>query len=248
MKLMRSTFTQVLDLAVRRRLLPGNPAHHAELKPSAARTRPRRALTINEARALWRVLDDDRLGPAFKLMMTTTMRPGEAYGLCFDSVDLESGELILRRAVQVAAGRPRLVTTLKTESAERRVVVPAPALEVLRARRRAIAQMKLASREWPEPDPGLVFPTTNGGVWDPSNARRELAKAAKRAKIARVSPGELRHTAKAILDDEHVDPVIIRNLMGHSTEWMQDHYGKRRRPAVDGHVAVMNRVFGSDEH
>ena len=177
--------------------------------------------------ALWAVCDDGRLGAAFKLMMTTTMRPGEALGVCWDSIDLATGVLTLRRAVQLQRGRAVLVDSLKTANAERPLIVPPAALEAIRAQRPRVAEMKLAATSWPDPDPALCFPTTFGGPWNVKNAREELAVLCQRAGIRRVSPGELRHTAKAILDDARVDPVVIRNVMGHSTEWMQDHYGNR---------------------
>ena len=49
LKLMRSTLSQALDLAVRRKMLAYNPARMAELTPTAARTEHRRALTPDQA-------------------------------------------------------------------------------------------------------------------------------------------------------------------------------------------------------
>ena len=244
MKLFRETLVQALDSAVRREQLHRNPASYAELPAVTTKQHRRQAVTAADALKLWAVCDDGRLGAAFKLMMTTTLRPGEALGVCWDALNRETGELDLRRAVQVQRGRAVLVDNLKTENAERSLIVPAPTLEALRARHTRVAGMKLASSSWPDPDPQLCFPTTFGGPWNPKNARVELAVLCARAGIRRVSPGELRHTAKAILDDARIDPVVIRNLMGHSTEWMQDQYGNRSRPAEDGHVAVMERLFG----
>jgi hypothetical protein len=62
LKLMRSSLRQVLDIGVRRRLISFNPASFAELDPGAARTQPRRALNVEQASALWRALDGERLG------------------------------------------------------------------------------------------------------------------------------------------------------------------------------------------
>ena len=246
MKLYRETLVQALEAAVRREQLSRNPAQYAELPAATATGRARRAMSADEARKLWAVCDDGRLGAAFRLMLSTTMRPGEALGVCFDAIDWDTGELALRRAVRLERGRAVLVEgaeNLKTVNAARPLIVPPPALAALRGQVARVAELRLAARRWPDPDPGLLFPTVFGGPWNPRNARGELAALCERAGVSVVSPGELRHTAKAILDDAHVDPVVIRNLMGHSTEWMQDHYGNRSRRAEDGHVEVMCELF-----
>jgi integrase len=250
MKLYRETFVQALDKAVANEDIPRNYAEHASLPVTTVTTIQRKAMTTADALKLWAVLDDGRAGAAFKLMMTTTMRPGEAYGLCWDSIDVKTGELTLRRAVRTERGRSVLVEggrNLKTVNAERRLIAPAPALEAIRAQKGRIREMKIAAPpgRWPDPDPGLVFPTAFGGPWNPKNARDDLTALCELAGVPRVSPNELRHTAKALLDDAHVDPVVIRNVMGHSNEWMQDSYGNRARRAEDGHVAVMDKLFGS---
>ena len=134
---------------------------------------------------------------------------------------------------------------LKTVNAARPLIVPPPTLAALRGQIARVAELRLAARRWPDPDPGLLFPTVFGGPWNPRNSQRELAVLCERAGVPVATPGELRHTAKAILDDAHVDPVVIRNLMGHSTEWMQDHYGNRSRRAEDGHVEVMGDLFAT---
>ena len=245
-KLYRETLVQVLDAAVRREQLSRNPAQYAELPAVTASGRARRAMSADDARKLWAVCEDGRLGAAFRLMLATAMRPGEALGVCFDAIDWTTGELALRRAVRLEHGRAILVEgaeNLKTVNAARPLIVPPPALAALRGQVARVAELRLAAKRWPDPDPGLLFPTAFGGPWNPRNAGRELAALCERAGVPVVSPGELRHTAKAILDDAHVDPVVIRNLMGHSTEWMQDHYGNRSRRAEDGHVEVIGEVF-----
>lgn len=245
MKLYRETFVQVLDSAVHRGKAPTNPARYAELPVTTATIRARQALSAADVLKLWTACDGARLGPVFRLMMATSMRPGEAFGLCWDSIDTDTGELTLRRAVRRERGLPVLVEQLKTRSAERSLIVPAPALDAIKVQKARVAELKLAASSWADmPGDGLVFPTTNGTPWDPANARGELVALCKVADIPVVSPNELRHTAKALLDEEHIDPVVIRNLMGHSTEWMQDTYGNRSRRAESGHVAVMERIFG----
>jgi integrase len=246
LKLMRSTLAQVLDLGVRRKLLPANPARQAELTPTAARTVTRRALTPAEAGVLWENLEGERLGNLWKLMLTTGLRPGEALGLCWDAVDLDAGVLVVRRAVRREHGRAVLVDELKTASSSRTIALPAPAIDVLRAQRKNVAEMKLAAAVWATVDHELVFPTDRGTPWDPSNARDELTAVCERARIWRVRPHELRHSCASILSDRGVPLELIADLLGHKDSTMLARtYRHALRPSADAAVEVMGGLFGS---
>ena len=133
----------------------------------------------------------------------------------------------MRRGVRRERGVYRLVPKVKTRNAWRTLVVPEPALATIPHPARPCRSDEARRRRLARPDPGLVVPTPTGGPWDPSNVRDELTELCETVGIRRITPNELRHTAKALLDDAHVDPVIIRNVMGHSNEWMQDSYGDR---------------------
>jgi len=171
LKLYRATLVQVLDLAVRRKLVAANSAVHAEVTPTATPAVPRRALSESEAEALWDAVDGERLGPCWQLMLLTGLRPGEALGLCWDAVDIDGALLHVWRAVRVERGKARLVDTLKTAPSYRTISLPEPAVQLLRRQRGAVATLRLAARMWITDDPGLVFPTINGAPWNPKNAR-----------------------------------------------------------------------------
>ncbi len=243
--LMRSTLVQTLDLAVRRKLITSNPALASELTPTAPRTQPRRALR-DEAGELWAILDGQRLGNLFKLMLTTGLRSGEALGLCWDSVDLDTGWLTVRRAVRRERGAAVLAEHVKTDSSYRTITVPAPALAVLQDQRRPVATMKLAARMWAIDDPGLVFPTTHGTPWNPANARHELYNILDAAGLPRLRPHELRHSCASILSDNGVPLEEIADLLGHKDSTMLARtYRHRLRPSVTAAVATMDTLFGS---
>ena len=135
MKLYRETLVQELDAGVRREQLQRNAAQYAELPAANPTVHARRAMSPDQARKLWDVCDDGRLGAAFRLMLSTTMRPGEALGVCFDAIDWDTAELTLRRAVRVERGRAVLVEgaeNLKTMNAAPPLIVPPPTLDALR--------------------------------------------------------------------------------------------------------------------
>jgi integrase len=195
---------------------------------------------------MWEAVSDERVGNFVKLMLTTGLRPGEALGLCWDSVDLDAATLTVRRAVRLERGKARLVDEVKTKASYRTIGLAAPAVEVLRAQRRAVAETKLAARMWTVDDPGLVFPTATGPPWNLANVRHELYRVCDTAGLPRVRPHELRHTAASVLSDRGVPLELIADLLGHVDVTMVSHtYRHRVRPSVDAAVDVMNSVFGT---
>jgi integrase len=230
---MRDTLVAVLDFAQRRKAIASNPARLAVVSPTAAVPQPRRALERDEAEALWRALDGERLGALFRVMLTTGLRPGEALGLCWDAVDLERGEITVRRAVRLERGTAQLVEELKTSSSYRTIALPPPAIAELRRQRHAMA------------GPALVFPTANGGPWNPANVRRELARICSDNGLEVVLPNELRHSCASVLSERGVPLELIADLLGHrSTRMLDQTYRHRPRRAVDAAVDVMGELFG----
>ena len=246
LKLMRSTFAQVLDFGVRRKLLVGNPARMAELTPTAPKTEARRSLTAAEAETLWAALGSERTGNLWRLMLVTGLRPGEALGLAWDAVDLDSGLLHVRRAVRRYHGRAVLVDEVKTAGSWRTIGLAAPAIDVLHAQRLAVAEMRLAARVWATVDDDLVFPTAAGTPWDLANVLNGLTRICATAGIRRITPNELRHSCASILNDRGGVPLeLIADLLGHvDTTMLARTYRHRLRPSADAAIEVMGAMFG----
>ena len=178
-------------------------------------------------------------------MLVTGLRPGEALGLCWDAVDLDAGRLHVRRAVRRERGRAVLVSEVKTTGSWRTIGLPDPAIDVLRAQRKAVAEVRLAARVWATVDADLVFPTAQGTPWDLSNARDELTRICAEVGIARITPHELRHSCASILNDRGVPLELIADLLGHvDTTMLARTYRHRLRPSADAAVEVMGALFG----
>jgi integrase len=242
----RDTLVAVLDFAMRRKAIATNPARLAVVAPTAAAPQKRRALEADEATALWDALEGERLGPLFRVMLLTGLRPGEALGLCWDAVDLKRGELTVRRSVRLNHGAAQLVDELKTSASYRTIALPAPAVEELRAQRRAVAELELASRTWAPSGPALVFPTINGTPWNLRNVRRELERICDDHALPVVKPNELRHSCASVLSAQGVPLELIADLLGHtSTRMLDQTYRHRPRRAVDAAVDVMGQLFSA---
>lgn len=110
---LHSVLKAALNTAVRRKLLPYNPALAVELEQvRRPRVRP------FEREELGRFLDEagkHHLGPLFEVMALTGLRRGEAVGLRWQDVDLSRGILVVRQQIvrqrdQLVAGPPKTRT------------------------------------------------------------------------------------------------------------------------------------------
>ncbi len=127
----------------------------------------------------------------------------------------------VRRAVQVAAGRPVLVDELKTAASYRAVALPPVALDALRRR--------IADR----PD-GLLFTAPDGGPLWHSTVRAELVKLCDAAGVPRIRPNELRHSAATVMADAGLPLHQVADVLGHTTTRMLDQTYRHRPPVVRG--------------
>jgi integrase len=67
-------------------------------------------------------------------------------------------------------------------------------------------------------DQGLVFAGQGGGFINPSNLRqRSFAPLLKRARLARITFNDLRHTCASLLFQRNVHPKFVQELLGHAS-------------------------------
>jgi integrase len=238
---LRALIAEILDFAVRRRLVGSNVARLAELSPSAPRERRQRSLRPDEAAALWKATEAERLGPMFRLMLLTGLRPGEATGLCWDAVDLDGSTIAVRRAVRIDHARPVLTEVLKTTASYRTIGLGQRAVEVLRDQRAAQRVERFAAPSWA--DDRLVFASERGTVLDPANVRRVLRMICRGAELPEINPNELRHSAASLMNDAGTPLELIADVLGHSSTAMLDrHYRHRLRPSADA-ARVLDSVI-----
>jgi integrase len=156
-----------------------------------------------QARVFLQVVKGDRLEALYAVAITTGMREGELFGLCWEDVNLDAGTLHLARRV-------------KTESSRRQVLLPRLAVEALKAHKTQQARERLRVGErWR--DNGLVFPNRVGEANDPSHfLRRDYRPLLERAGLPRIRFHDLRHSAATLLLGMGVHPKIVSELLGHS--------------------------------
>jgi integrase len=166
----------------------------------------------------------------------TGMRPAEVYALMWDCVDFENESIVARRSVSLG----QLTESTKTH-APRVVPMPPVLVGVLREH-----LQRLIREQHPGVDSGFVFPADNGKMRLPQSAAKvyELVNEALSHDII-VGPQVLRRTMNTLLVKAGVDRIILRAMMGHTSEAMTQRYAGI--DLKDKHDAI-RRLFPPGSH
>jgi integrase len=224
--LAHAVLRSALSEATRLQLVSVNPAELVRVpKPKSRAITP---LSIDEATAFLKVAGGHRLGALFSVALACGLRLGEATGLRWDDVDLESGEVRIRQQLQVV-NKQLVLQPLKTEKSQRTLVLPNVCIKALRDhRKRQLEERLKAGARWV--DTGLVFGTYRtykdgkglrrkvGAGLHPRNVLRVLHALldAAEPKIPRRRFHDLRHSAASLLIAAGVELVEVSKLLGHS--------------------------------
>lgn len=145
------------------------------------------------------------MGALLATAVGTGMRQGELLALRWQDVDLATGLLSVRHALD---RRTRQLAEPKTASSKRTLRLPAFVVSALAAHRERQAIVPLS---------GLVFTTPKGTALDPSNALRAFHRALDRAGLPRQRFHDLRHAyaTLALETGESIDAVS--RALGHTS-------------------------------
>lgn len=211
---LRTVLSMAIDFAMRRRL-PGYPPYNcarlAELPKDLKPRRPRRALDVDQARALIDAGANDDEGLLVIIPLFLGLRPGEVAALRWGNVDLEKAELMIDSQRRRNPDGSLVATDPKSDS-KRRLTIPPALIEHLR-------RAKIRGRRFKPTD--LVVATRDGKFLDPHNVRRTVARLCRNAGIfEHITPNELRHTAATLASHTGVPLEELRYVMGHKDERM----------------------------
>ncbi len=113
----------------------------------------------------------DAYSPLWLLLVQTGMRRGEALGVRWQDVDLDTGKLRVRQCIEVLDNRPHIQTP-KSPAALRTITLFPESVAALRAHRARQLQQRIAASGWQDHD--LVFATPTGGPLNPRNVLHAL--------------------------------------------------------------------------
>ena len=201
-----------LNSAVKRRLIPYNPAEHIEL--AAENPKRPKPWSPEQCLAFLSSIESDRLAVLYELMLVTGLRPGEAIGLRWQDVDPVRQTLLVAQQITEVRGRS-VVGQPKTRRGTR--VVPLDDHTASRLddqRRRQAAEAAAWGSSWR--DEGLVFTREDGSPLRPEYVTRHFQKLAARAQLPAIRLHDLRHTNASLALSAGVPLKVVSERLGHS--------------------------------
>lgn len=200
---------QILDEAVRQRLLPVNPAVGVKLPQKDEAEK--RYLTHEQVDALASACE--HYSTLVYVLGYCGIRFGEAVGLKVSDVDLSRGRLTVRRSVTYVTGSG-LVEGKPKNGKSREVPLLPFVIDLLRV---AVAGRRKTD---------LVFAGKSGQWLTSGEFRWAFDPAAKRAGVEGLVPHELRHTAASLAIQSGANIKLVQRMLGHKTATLTlDRYG-----------------------
>jgi len=201
-----------LNTAVKRRLIPYNPADHIELAPENHR-RPK-PWTVEQCRHFLAETAHDRLNSLFHLMIVTGMRRGETVELRWEDIDLDGECLFVIQQITDVNGKS-VVSTPKTKRGQRLVPIDRDTIAVLRRHREAQDLERSAwGPAWNEA--GLLFTREDGHPLRPEYATKHFRALTAEVDLPPIRLHDLRHTNASLALAAGVDLKVVSERLGHS--------------------------------
>ncbi len=169
------------------------------------------------------------------VLLLTGMRAGEVYALKWDSIDLDTGIITIRRSIS----RGKLTETTKTK-AQRTVPLHPLLRDIVREHKFAMHKEKPPGFE-----SGLVFPSSKGTPKTPHTLDRAFLRIAKEMGTnLNLGAQVLRRSLNSNLLRQSVDRLTIRAIMGHTSEQMTAQYygaGESEKMTAVMHMPVRRK-------
>ncbi|PPF87150.1 hypothetical protein C5B96_04450 [Subtercola sp. Z020] len=215
-------------------------------------TQVKEPYTLPEARKLIAAAGrDSYLESVLLLAVHLGLRRGEALGLRWSSIDLDSGSLrvevsLAEKRVQRTNGTSGVSLQLsspKTESSLRRLQLSGFVVDALRRQkhRQAIQRIE-AGQHWD--DSGLVFTNEYGGPLYPSTVGKQVKRVERMAGLREIRFHDLRHTAARIMLEQGARVEHVSKAFGHSSIAVtMDVYGKYATSLADGATSALSAAW-----
>lgn len=158
---------------------------------------------------------DDSYGARWSVALSLGLRPGEALGLRWENVDLDDGTIYIKEQLQRQVGRGLVLTTPKSASGIRAMVLPKTMLATLKAHKKAQAKERLAAGDqWH--DNGFVFCLPNGKGIDGKVDGDRWHKLLDKAGVKQRRLYDARHCAATLMLAQGIELRVAMALLGHS--------------------------------
>lgn len=203
---------QALDAAVEWRRMSWNPARR--VKAPAAAASPMKVWSPEETRAFLAAVEGERYRAVFWVLATTGMRRGEALGLRWGDVDLDTAKVSVRQTVTRPGGQ-LIIGEPKSERSRRTITIDPATMGQLRRQRVAQAEERLA---WggAYSDLDLVFAREDGSPVIPEYINRVMRRVSVAAGLPLIRVHDLRHGYATAALRARVNPRTVADRLGHA--------------------------------
>ena len=192
--------SSALKLAQEQRLILSNPAEGCALP--RVEHQEMKTLTTVQLASFFQEARESGVFELYYLELATGLRRGELLGLKWEDVDLERGDLRVRRQVSRINGEV-VEAPRKTKNAYRTLPLAEDTVGVLKEQRKEVG-----NSPW-------VFPSPNGGPISPDSVLHMLHRVLKRAGLPKVRFHDLRHTFATLVLQNGVDVKTVSGMLGH---------------------------------
>ncbi len=190
-----------------------------------------KTLPVEQLASFLREARESGVFELYYLDLATGLRRGEPLGLKWTDIDLEKGELQVKRQVVRIEGKI-VEAPLKTKNAYRTLPLAEDVTAILKQQRK-----KAGNSPW-------VFPSPNGGPISPDSVLRKLHGVLKRAGLPRVRFHDLRHTFAMLALQNGVDIKTVSGMLGHfSAGFTLDTYAHVTTAAQKEAARTMEKVL-----
>lgn len=198
----------IFTAAVKKEIMRRNPCTLAT--PPKNDTPPAAYLNDEQSKQFLQVLHnygDFQFEVFCNVMLATGLRPGECAALHWEDIDLNTGVLYVRYTLIRANGKFSRQTP-KTAQSERRIVLPAYIIGLLR-------QHKEQQADKPNLN-GSVFCNLSGDYYNTINLNARLKRVIAGTGLPDIHLHSLRHTHASLLINSDVTAKVIADRLGHA--------------------------------
>ena len=190
-------------------------------------------------------VEDPDFGAYLWVLAATGCRRGEGCALRWNDIDLERGDLVIRRSIAMAGGVPYEKGT-KTHQA-RRVALDPGTVRLLRAHHLRMRARALALGTHLADD-AHVFADAEGRPWRPDVCTNRFGRLRSALGLRHVRLHDLRHFVATVLGDGGVPIATISSRLGHRDTATTLNIYTHALPATDQHAAAYLGDLLASEH